>query len=317
MTDVIGKILATDEIVSAPPVLMDIGASGELHAKWKEIARYSICIAFDADNREMDFTEKESETFKRLIVFSRVVTDQDVEEIDFFLTRSPYCSSSLEPENRKLKVWSFQELFQVERKIKLKAIRLTEALREAKIERIDWFKTDTQGTDLRLFKSLPDEVRDNVLIAEFEPGIIDAYAGEDKLYDVMHYMNDKGYFMSGMEVKGTQRISPAELKDFQPFHRKALHHCMIKSPGWAEVSYINALEKGTYDKRSYLLTYLFAYLEKQFGFAIEIAKSGFEATQDPIFMELNEEAIKKIKRNNLSWPRVMIKKAGNKFFSYM
>ncbi|NOT74811.1 MAG: hypothetical protein HOP08_07765 [Cyclobacteriaceae bacterium] len=314
--DLIDIILSQPEIISAPPVLIDIGASGELHAKWKKIAKHSICIAFDADNREMGFTEKETDTFKKLIVFSRVVTDQSESEIDFYLTKSPYCSSALEPDTERLKVWSFAELFQVEKKIKLKAIHLTDALREAKIENIDWFKTDTQGTDLRLFKSLPEKIRNNVIVAEFEPGILDAYKGEDKLYEVIRYMDELGFFLSTMEVKGTQRINPKELSYFQGFQKKAIDKCLMKSPGWAELSYINSLKRGAFDRRAFLLTFLFACLENQYGFACEVADEGYGVTQDSFFLELKKKAIAEIKKNNRQWPRVMLKKAGNKIISY-
>ncbi len=315
--DIIEKILAHEELIKSPPVLMDIGASGALHAKWKSIATRSVCIAFDADSREMGFVEKKSDTFKKLIVFGKVVTDQASEEIDFFLTKSPFCSSSLEPDIERLKVWSFQDHFLIEKKVKLKAIRLTEALQEAGIGTIDWFKTDTQGTDLRLFKSLPEYIRRKVIIAEFEPGIIDAYKGEDKLYEVMQYMDQEGYFMSGIDVKQAQRLNPEVVNGMSGLHRRALNKSMTKSPGWAEVCYINPLATGSFDKRTYLLTYLFAFVEKQYGFAIEIANSGYAATQDPYFLELKDRAIRKIKHNNLGWPRAMVKRAGAKLLSYL
>ena len=30
-------------------MLVDVGASGQMHKKWKQIAPYSVCLAFDAD----------------------------------------------------------------------------------------------------------------------------------------------------------------------------------------------------------------------------------------------------------------------------
>ncbi len=315
--DVIEKILSHQAVASAPPVLIDIGASGALHAKWKRIAKHSICIAFDADSREMGFTEKESNTFKKLIVFNSVVTDRGSNEIDFFLTKSPFCSSALEPDLESLKAWSFEELFHVEKKIKLKAIQLKTALQEAGMHYIDWFKTDTQGTDLRLFKSLPDTIRSNVLIAEFEPGIIDAYKGEDKLHEVIRYMHEQRFYMSRMEVKGAHRIAPGELGNFSWIHKKTWRHSLMKSPGWAEVTYLNSLDKGPYSKRTYLLTYLFAWLEEQFGFALDVALAGYSNSQDPFFLELKESALGRMRRNNLGWPRILLKKAVGKLISYL
>lgn len=312
--DVINGILSRQEIISAPPVLIDIGASGELHSKWRRIAKHSICIAFDADSRELGFTEKESDTFKKLIVFNSAVTDKPDNEIDFYLTKSPFCSSALEPNLESLKEWSFEELFHVNRKIKLKATQLDIALKEAGISYIDWFKTDTQGTDLRLFKSLPDRIRSTVLAAEFEPGILDGYKGEDKLYEVMQYMHSQRFFMSRMDVKGAHRIDANELKDVQ---QNSWRHFLIKSPGWAEVTYLNTLRGESYEKRTYLLTYLFAWLEQQYGFALDIARRGFEQTNDPFFQELKNLAGVKINNNALRWPGMLARKLVGKLLSYL
>jgi len=50
----IDKVLTRKEFEDKPPVLLDIGASGTIHKKWKRIAKYSICIAFDADTRDFN-----------------------------------------------------------------------------------------------------------------------------------------------------------------------------------------------------------------------------------------------------------------------
>ena len=43
----VNDILGRPDLVDAPPVLVDIGASGPLHPKWKAIAPYSTCVAFE------------------------------------------------------------------------------------------------------------------------------------------------------------------------------------------------------------------------------------------------------------------------------
>jgi len=191
------KILTSKEVSAEPPILVDIGASGQIHPKWSLIAPYSICIAADADRREMEYSEKADSQYKKLYVIHRVVTETTSSEIDFYLTKSPYCSSSLPPDNDKLASWSFAELFQVEKIVKLPAAPLSSILHEMKIERIDWFKTDSQGTDLRLFASLPGELLAKILVAEFEPGILDAYQGEDKLWQVLAYWKND---ISGCQI---------------------------------------------------------------------------------------------------------------------
>jgi len=205
--NIIDKILSRSEFAENPPVLLDIGASGEIHPKWRRIAPYSVCIAFDADQREMGYTVKKSSGYRKLYVYNSIVAAEEQNETDFYLTRSPFCSSLLQPDQQNLKEWAFGGLFEVERTVRLKTATIPQVLAEIGIGKIDWFKTDSQGTDLRLFNSLGEERINRVLVAEFEPGIIDSYLGEDKLWQLMAYMEKKPFWMVSLEVIGSQRFA--------------------------------------------------------------------------------------------------------------
>ncbi|MDZ4716527.1 MAG: hypothetical protein SH819_13770 [Cytophagales bacterium] len=308
----IDRILRQDIFKTNPPILVDVGASGGIHQRWKKIAPYAICVAFDADDREMQLTESSSSGFRRLITINRIVTDREDEEVDFYLTQSPFCSSALEPDMAALSRWPFQELFRVERKVRLKAAKLMNALGEAGIERIDWLKVDTQGTDLRIFRSLPESVRHEILLAEFEPGILDAYKGEDKLSELIGFMS-KSYFMSRMDLKGVARISQTLMSGWPATKRRALRSAHRTSPGWAEVCFMNLLERN-HDRRSYLLLCAFALAEKQYGFVAEIAERGRQATNDPFFEEVKVDALKQISGIQYKWPFFALRNRLNRAF---
>jgi len=64
MKKIINNIMNHASLVNQPPVLVDIGASGFLHRKWRSIAKYSVCIAFDADTRDFDASEIENKIAK-------------------------------------------------------------------------------------------------------------------------------------------------------------------------------------------------------------------------------------------------------------
>src|SRR3972149_3308058 len=98
MKKIIKKIFSRPELINQPPVLIDIGASESLNSKWKKIAKYSWCIAFDADERDFQFIEKEQSRFRKLFVYNCIALDKDQNKSDFFLTSSPYCSSVLQPD---------------------------------------------------------------------------------------------------------------------------------------------------------------------------------------------------------------------------
>src|SRR5688572_2504704 len=112
---IINKILESAIFINKPPVLIDIGASGEINSKWKSISRYCICLAFDADEREFTVTEQTSKDFRKLIKINRIVTAGGDSSATFYLTKSPFCSSLLEPEKTALSPWIFRKLFEVEK----------------------------------------------------------------------------------------------------------------------------------------------------------------------------------------------------------
>src|SRR3954452_23385591 len=104
---IIDTVLGSNYFQNKPPVLIDIGASGEINRKWRKIAPYSVCVAFDADDREFKVSEKQASGYKKLLVVNRIVTAKAVSEATFHLTASPFCSSLLQPNLEKLQPWSF------------------------------------------------------------------------------------------------------------------------------------------------------------------------------------------------------------------
>jgi hypothetical protein len=306
---IIQKVLGSVYFENKPPVLIDIGASGEINAKWKEIASYSVCIAFDADDREFRISEDTNKTYKRLISFNRIVTADARTESDFYLTDSPFCSSLLKPAGDKLAPWSFSELFKITKVAKLPVITLTSALAQLDLDYIDWFKTDTQGTDLRLFNSLTNELRDKVLCAEFEPGILDAYEGEDKLYDVMQVMHNKGFWLSRMDVKGTQRLRSDYAKKIGSFYGNRV---IRKSPGWAELYYLK--EPPLKSEREFLLLYIFSVLDKQYGFALELMDAALLRYNDELFSDCRKYVWNLLMKEKKKTPFRIVKRQIKKIF---
>ena len=299
---IIDKILRREEFRKHPPVLVDIGAAGVIHQKWRSIASYSVCIAFDADSREMGYVVKESSGFRKLYVYNCIVTAEEGREKSFYLTDFPQCSSLLRPQALLLQPWVFAPYFDVQQTVTLKTVTLPQILKELQINKIDWFKTDSQGTDLRLFKSLGAEMIQRVLAAEFEPGIIDAYEGEDKLWSLIAFMEDKPFWMSDIEIKGVQRFNLARhfgvLSDIE---EKILRYTGKISPCWGEVTYLNTIvpDADYLDKRDYLLGWVFAIIEKQYGFALELAQTGYRKFDDPLFLELKGYAISRIRKRTI------------------
>ncbi|MGE5363855.1 MAG: hypothetical protein ACM3SM_06960 [Bacteroidota bacterium] len=298
--NIIDEILSRREFADEPPVLVDIGASENIHRNWKRIARYSLCVAFDADEREFQYIKEESGKFRKLYIYNCIVSDTASEHSDFYLTKSPYCSSLLHPDNEKLKDLAYSSLFQVEKVAAIKTAALPDVLKELGIESVDWFKTDSQGIDLRLFRSLGPEKINRVLAAEFEPGIIDAYIGENKLHEVLSYMDEtNSFWMADVIVKGSPRIPESVLAGLYPNKkmRKLAMFSLKEAPGWGELTYLNKFASGgQYSKRDYLLGWVFATVLKHHGFAYTLALRAKESFSDPYFEKLMKHSRTSIRR---------------------
>ncbi len=277
LQELITSISKREEIINEPPVLLDLGASGSLNPIWEPIARFCIGVAFDADSRDFGFIENKSSAFKKLFVYNSIVTAaENQDKINFYLTKSPYCSSTLHPSNEKLQPFHYSDLFEVTKTVDLNAKNIGAALKEMGIAKVDWFKTDTQGTDLRLFKSLPLSLQASCTVVQFEPGIIDAYEGEDKLYHVLTYMETLPVQLYECNVLGPINMSKHNFDIlFSPSRakRKLANNILKTTPGWAEISYVKKFDSGkdNLSTRDYILGWLFMMMEKQQATALTIA----------------------------------------------
>jgi hypothetical protein len=297
----IEKVLQRPEFDLQPPVLIDVGASGGLHGAWKDLARYAVCIAFDADAREMSQAPRGATGYRQLHVIDRALTTGEQGVADFYLTKEPACSSLLPPSTEKLAAWQFADRFSVVQKSTVRTIHLRAVLQELKIEHVDWFKADSQGTDLRLFQSL-GSLMNRALVAEFEPGIIDSYRGEDKLWQLMCAMDSLNFWMADIEFLGSQRIRQSCLMDFRDFERNYLIHLLKSAPGWAEVTYLNTFADCDFQLRDYLLGWVCATVKGHHGFALELAIKAKERFREAFCEDLEQNSVRSIRRRYWDLP---------------
>lgn len=191
----------------------------------------------------------------------------------------------------QLEDWAFADKFTVEKTATKPATTLKRVLKEVGVTTIDWFKSDSQGLDLRLFASLPNEIRSGLTVAEFEPGFIDAYKGEDKIHDLLGYMESQPFWLADIVIKGPRRISSASLRSVtsSPFMRKLVELSMKPSPGWAELTYLRII-KEKLTVRQLLFSWVAARILGQHGWAYEVATRGRTLYDDPIFPRMQRSS---------------------------
>ncbi len=297
------EILSRPEFEAEPPVLVDVGASGEIHGDWRALAPFSICLAFEPDARERGWIERSGSGFRRLVVYRAIASDRDAPEAELHLTRSPYCSSTLKPRADRLAAWAFHDRFEVTGTARVPAVTLGHALAEQGLERVDWFKTDSQGTDLRLFLSLGEARARRTLAVQMEPGILEAYEGEDTLADSLARLPSLGFWVSELHLRGTARLSARARAALASGAQAHAGRTLKVSPGWGEATFLNALE-GEWSVRDRLLAWVIASLRQQHGFALELAIAGGGA--DPDFRRLRAASAAAVARGAWRFPAVAL-----------
>jgi FkbM family methyltransferase len=311
---VVDRILRLPELEAAPPVLVDVGAAQGMHPPWRRIAKHSVCVAFEADERELRSVTSEAAGFRRLTTYNCIAAERSANAEPFYLTASPFCSSRLPPRAEALARYAFAPLFRVERSVELRALDLPSALAELGLERVDWLKLDSQGTDLRLLRSLGDEVVAKVLVAELEPGIIDAYEGEDTLADVLADLSERGFWASELSIRGSTRVdSELARRTLGPRASNYLDASHKPAPGWAEIEYFNDFaDEAVMGKREVLLGCAFAFLRGHNAFALELATRGQERFGQP-FDELQRTALRRVRAGFSRLPLAAAKALSGRF----
>ncbi|HET7535423.1 MAG TPA: FkbM family methyltransferase [Candidatus Didemnitutus sp.] len=288
------RIFAEPELQAAPPVLVDVGAAGGIHGAWRAIARHSIGVGFEPDARDAAALGGAARLFRRWILCPGLVVPERPADgtTALHLTRSPQCSSTLPPRADALHEWAFAEFFDVQETRALPAATLADFLGQRGIDRIDWLKCDTQGLDLKIFLGLPAEWRSRVLALDFEPGVIDAYAGEDKLADVLTAMQTEPFWLADLSVGRTARGRPKLLAEaLGPDAVRRVRQLGPAAPAWANLRFLRTLPDSPADRRMHLIGWVFAMMARQPAEALAIARAGAERFGGDLFARMTAASV--------------------------
>ena len=258
------------------PVLMDVGASGAPLPIWNDIAPQSIYIGFDPDLREIH--EDKSSEFHRSVMVNEAVIAGPASEVSFYLTKSPFCSTTLAPNPQATSHWLERDSFEVESRAVVRATTIDSVLRRLEIPRIDWIKLDTQGIDLRLLNSISPDVLSRVMAVDTEPGLIDIYQGEDMFVDVHRDLTSKGFWLSRIHPGSFLRMRKTTLDAMNranlEIDERYIRNCVRTSPAYIEARYLRTLEwlaERSLSQHEYVLLWIFALTDDQLGFALDIS----------------------------------------------
>jgi len=283
------KILQHDLLVKKPPVVIDLGASGESYKAWNQIYPFSIFLALDGDKRKKTSYKNK---FKKYISINKIV-DVKKRKKKFFLTKSPFCSSILKPSTKKTEEWFFHNQFKILKQLNIKTITLNQILKENKIEYIDFLKIDLQGIDLDIFKNITPKIKKRIKFVDIEPSLYGFYEGENNnTPETLKYMQkefDVEDIKFGKHVKGNIK----NINNLTNIKKKLIYFINKKSISYLNISFLKKFKKDNFNERDLLIYLYILLLTKRYAEVFSILKK--INSKDIIFTEIKKYCELKIK----------------------
>ncbi len=256
--------------------LVDIGASLEPFPPFRPLLGHATYVGFDPDRRELH-TEA-SATGRRVIIDKAVVAEAGRDRARFFLTRNPTASSTLRPLADEVAPYLHAYRYEVVDEAEVPATTLGAALASAGIERADWVKLDTQGTDLRLLDGLDEQLFGALMAVDAEPGFDQHYETEDTFGDLHRSLVERGFWMSDLELTRAVRVRrdtfDAELGARTKLGRMGYEFALKSSPTAAGPRYLRTLawlDKVGAGRDDYLRLWACAFFSGNHPYALDVA----------------------------------------------
>lgn len=223
-------------------VLAEIGASGDQASRFEALTRLATQIRVDADSRDFSMQSDRH----NIHVDRAIIDDDQASDVTFYLTKSPHCSSTLRPRADRASAFIYGEGFELERTEQVPATSLRRVLAENGIDRLDWLKMDTQGTDLRLYRSVRSDDPESLLAVEVEPGLYPHYDNADLFPEIHATMLDDGYWLADLQLQSALRMRASAFERWfgaaDSAQGRVAFATLQRSPTAPEALYLRSLE---------------------------------------------------------------------------
>ena len=176
---------------ASPLTLIDIGASGGVHGRWKPLREHLRVVGFEPDERAFrDLMDTQGPDGAFTYINSALHSTPT--EIEFYLTRKHENSSILAPNTKLLESFPDSGRFDVIGSTNIKVTTLDNALRESRIGDVDFIKIDTQGSELFILQGATEILSQSVFGMEVEVEFVDIYREQPFFADVDKFLRGLG-----------------------------------------------------------------------------------------------------------------------------
>ncbi len=172
-----------------PLTIVDIGASGGIHARWSASPCGLKAVLFEPDPREFDtLTSMAPDNWT---VINSALSDHGG-DIEFRLARKQQVSSVYPPNQAVLDKFPDPQRFHTVKTIKIRADTLDNQLKANGIQDVDFIKIDAEGYALPILKGGGESLR-AVIGLELEVEFLPLRQGQSLFPDVHGFVQERGF----------------------------------------------------------------------------------------------------------------------------
>lgn len=172
-----------------PLYIVDIGASGGIHSRWKRVTKNNIGVLFEPDPREYEILKSQGP--KNARIFNTALGEKEG-HIIFNLCKKNQVSSGFIPNYPFLSRFKDVDRFEIVNKISIPIDSLDNQLKKHKISRVHFLKIDTQGHELDILKG-SGETLSNTFGLEIEVEFASIYEEQPLFNEVNSYILNYGF----------------------------------------------------------------------------------------------------------------------------
>jgi hypothetical protein len=141
---------------------------------------------------------------------------------------------------------------------------------------LDWLNTNINGMDYGVFLSIDDRVRKRVLAVDTVLHVVNFWVEGGSPLDACNEFFRQGFWLSSLFPYGFVRMKPDSLQKITNGIDLAriIEDRHVKAPNWMFMRFFRSVESliaGGFSPRDYVVMWSFALLDRQFGFAADVA----------------------------------------------